>query len=1117
MFSVLGTAWRVVVKRAAADRLILAAALITIILATTLLAAGPIYADAVALSGARRSLADAPVTEANVAISLRTSPEGYAANAGVVSAVVPETFGLIGGTIWPRVISESYELPVQATAEFIDLGVFEHIGRIEEHATILEGAWPESAAEPYQAAIPEPVARQLALTLGDELTMTSRTDRSIQPAVRIGGIYTIDDPQDPFWYEDELLVNGIVESSSFRTFGPFVVDLETLLVGFAPTNAELNWRVLPDFGNLAVSHISPLRQQLQELELRLSGAQSDGVSFIVETQLDRILTETERSLLATRSGVLTLTVQMAILAGYALLLTAGLLVESRRIETNLLRSRGASSRQVLAMAIMEGIVLTVPAALAAPWLATVVLGVFNNVGPLASIDLTIDPVVTGAAYVLAFLAAAGCVAALAIPAHRAARSFNEAYVSRGREQERTIIHRGGIDIALLVFAAIGFWQLQRYGAQITATVQGRLGIDPLLIAAPSLGLLAGAVLALRSIPLIARLAERMAAAGTSAVRALAAWQVARRPARHARSALLLIMAISIGLFAAAYTATWKQSQEDQADYQTGADIRVSPNRRRNDSIPAMNLRRAHERIPGLVESMPVARQSGQLSRAAGGGRFIMFDAVQAGSVIEVRDDLSRRPFAELTAEMVDRRPSLATLVLPGEPGHLAVDVSVDLEELPAGFEKPDDIPENRIDFRPQLRVVLQDGSGLLHRIDLGSLPVDAGRNRLEADLVYTMDDGPPAPPSYPLSLVDIEILSPAPIMIARLATIQVHGIFTSTSPAGAWEAVDAGFAPGRWTVDKTRLAGAFKPAAVSYAASQPEEGIAFLVDSGVGRGQVPQPVYFSLRPSGTRLPDEFPIVVSEGFLEITESNVGDKIRLNSLRLPGASAVVIGSMTSFPTVDPTLGEAVLMDLPTIQMLDYETGGVIRPVDERWISAVDGEVNAVAEELLRTPYESLRVHDRVDRAESLKSDPVALGTIGSLSLGFFAAAMFAAVGFAVSAVVSARERFTEFALLRAVGLASRQLSTWLTLEHGALVIISLIFGSLIGLLLAWLILPLISITQEATSAIPEVIVVYPWNTIVRLVLSLIVVLAVIVAFLTSVLRRLGLGSALRIGED
>lgn len=1117
MLSVLGTAWRVVVKRAAADRLILGAALITIILATALLAAGPIYADAVALSGARRSLADAPIGEANVAISLRTPAGGVAAGSDTVAGVVPQTFGLTGGTIWQRVVAESYELPGKTSAELVDLAVFQHLGLIEEHASPVAGTWPRAGAEPYEAAIPESVAARLGIAVGDELTVTNRSDRSIQALVRVVGIYRIDDPRDPYWYEDELLTAGLVESSSFRAHGPFLVDLETLLTGFAPRNVELNWLVFPSFENLEVAHISEMRRRVQQLAPRLNSAHSDGLTYIVETQLARILTETERSLLATRSGVLTLTVQMAILAGYALLLTAGLLVESRRVETNLLRSRGAGSRQVLAMAIMEGAVLTVPAALVAPWLAARLLRVFNNVGPLASIELTIEPTVNASAYVLSFLAAAGCVAALALPAHRAARSFNEDYVARGREQARTIIHRGGIDIALLVLAAIGFWQLQRYGAQITATVQGRLGIDPLLIAAPSLGLLAGAVLALRSIPLIARLAERTATAGMSAVRALSAWQVARRPARHSRSALLLIMAISIGLLAAAYTSTWQQSQEDQADYQTGADIRVSPNRRRNDSIPAMNLRRAHGLIPSIESSMPVARQSGQLTRAAGGGRFVMLDAAQAGAVVEIRDDLSTRPFPDLMAELVEGRPSLATVALPGEPYRLAIDFSVDVEELPADFEKPEEVSESRIQFKPQLRVVLQDGAGLLHRIDLGPLPVDAGRRRLEADLVYAMENGAPAPPSYPLSLVEIEILSPAPIVIARLATLQLHGIFTSDTPMAPWQAVDAGLSPERWTLAGTRLAGALHPAAVSFAAGQPDDGIAFLADSGVGTGQVPQPVYFGLRPSGTRPPDSYPIVVSAGFLEITETSIGDKIRLGSLRLPAVSAVIIGSVTSFPTIDPTLGEAVLMDLPTIQMLDHETGGAIRPVDERWLSVTDGEISRVAGELLLPPYETRRVQDRMDRAESLKSDPVALGTIGSLSLGFIAAAVFAAVGFAVSAVVSARERITEFALLRAVGLSTRQLRAWLTLEHGVLIVISLAFGTFIGLMLAWLILPLIAITQEATRAIPDVIVIYPWNSIIRLELLLIVMLSAMVAVLSAALRRLGLGAVLRLGED
>ena len=53
--STLVVAWRTVLKRLAADWLILTAAVVTVVLATVLLASGPIYADAVTLSALQRS------------------------------------------------------------------------------------------------------------------------------------------------------------------------------------------------------------------------------------------------------------------------------------------------------------------------------------------------------------------------------------------------------------------------------------------------------------------------------------------------------------------------------------------------------------------------------------------------------------------------------------------------------------------------------------------------------------------------------------------------------------------------------------------------------------------------------------------------------------------------------------------------------------------------------------------------------------------------------------------------------------------------------------------------------------------------------------------------------
>ena len=72
----------------------------------------------------------------------------------------------------------------------------------------------------------------------------------------------------------------------------------------------------------------------------------EGVPVTVTTSLPDIIATAERSLLASRTGVLLLTVQFVVLAAYAVLLSAALLVEHRRIDTAMLRSRGAGPARI---------------------------------------------------------------------------------------------------------------------------------------------------------------------------------------------------------------------------------------------------------------------------------------------------------------------------------------------------------------------------------------------------------------------------------------------------------------------------------------------------------------------------------------------------------------------------------------------------------------------------------------------------------------------------------------------------------------------------------------------------------------------------------------------------
>lgn len=1121
MISSFFAAARTVAKRLVADWLIVGAAFITILLATVLLASGPIYADAVTISALQQTIEDAPVTESNLSIEISVFPRFYEIADAVVRANVDRTFAATGADILTYIDAEAYGLGEQASDGVAELAAFKYFESMEDRATLVDGVWPGGSTEPYQTAVSTATARALGLEVGDKLVVTNRRDETNRPEMEVAGIFEFDDATDPFWFGDELVVAGFVQSSSFRTFGPFVVDLDTMLRGLTPVRSSAGWRVLPDYSNLTVAEVDQLRTGVTHLAQELNtefhsamGGDTAGSSeFRVDTAMPDLLGGVDRSLTVTRSSVLALLIQLAILAGYALALTAGLLTDTRRTETALLRSRGASPGQILTSSVLEGLILTVPAVLLAPHVASVFLGVLNGAGPLSSIGLEINPMPIPEAFTLAGVAAILSIVALAWPAYRSARRFGDSGGRHQRQQSRPTSQRIGLDLALVALAVIAFWQLNVLGPEIGARVRGRFGVDPLLIVAPALGLLAGAVLALRVVPLLARMGEWVASAWRSSVPALAAWQVARRPTRYARSALLLIMAIAIGLFAAAYSTTWITSQQDQASYAVGADVTLLPNLSVANSISDLHLTNAHKAVAGVLESMPVQRQRGTLAGSGELGQFLLLDAAKAADVVDLREDLAA-DFDLLMTQLANGRPVLGSVPLPGRAHTLGLHFEA-VEELPEPPETEDGEMETEDPlpvFEGRVRMILQDGDGLLHRVPVGTIPVNEGMGRLDLDLSTSLSPGTEVTPTYPLSIVNIEIQSPIPSDFARVVELTFGGI--SVLESNTWAKVPIALDWGSWSLATSRVIGsAVRPAIAT--APPPGPGLLGMeIQTGLGFGVAP--VYFSLRPSGTTLPETFPVVVSATFLESNLAGVGDEVRLPPLGISNDTAVIAGAVMGFPTLDPALGEMIIADLPTVQMMGYEPGFGLGRVDEYWL-ATEGDDEAVMATLRAPPLASPRVASTRETATLLASDPVALGTIGALTVGFVAAAIFASLGFAVSATVSARERLVEFALLRALGLSPRQLGRWLTLEQGVLVVAGLALGTLVGVVLASTILPLISLTQDGAQAIPPVVVVYPWRTIITMDLAVLAVLGVIVAFMTVLLRRTGLGSLLRIGDD
>lgn len=1106
---------RTVLRRIGPDWPVVATAAVTVLVGTVQLAAVPIYTEAVTVGAMHRILGDAPAGEATLDVGLATAAGVYDVADSVVTDVVDEGTAVTGSDISRRLRSESFAFEGRAVGGRVDLVVLQAVEGIERHATIVEGAWPgqgrAAGSDRIAAALEVAVADRLGLAVGAVVELTGRRNGATI-LVEITGRYRVDDRTSRFWAGDELLVSGSIDGRRFRTSGPLVVGEAAMLA--APTGRlRAEWHVEPRLDRLSVEEISALRRSLDQLSDRVNdgldatgpGASGTISDAEVTTSLPALLAGTERSLTVTRSGVFAVVLQLGVLAGLALAISGSLLVDTRRRERELLRARGAGRAHLVVLSVVEACLLVLPAAIAGPWVAAALVGALETAGPLAGIGLDLDPSVGGTAYTTVALVALAMIGVLTWPAIRASRAV-AIDPTPGRQDRRAQVSRVGVDLALVALVVLAFWQLSVLGTERTALIGDRLAVDPVLMAAPALALLAGAVTSLRLLPLIAGAGERRVHTSRSPATALTGWQLARRPAALSRPAFLLVMAFGIGIFAATYAATWNESQGDQATHSTGADLWVAPNRRTGDSITDLYLVAAHEQLDGVTASMPVMRTVGVLPGSDRNARLLAIDADRARRVVRVRDDLAP-DFSALMETLLVARPEVPGIDLPGDLDQLLVKVRVEESEIESA--DGDVLPPA---FGGRLALTLRDANDLLHRIELGEL--SAGDHRLEADLTAPFVGGATVGPAHPLSLVEIEIRSPVPSPPSREVTVDL-GLATVTSATTVPAVVPLSSAAIEWSAVSEVSSGLRSRQRIAVEAPPSSDGIVVAIDTGAtSQSSV---ATFTLRPGPAPSEAAVPVVVSRSWLESTRRQVGDSLTLPGL-VPDARLEIAGVVDGFPTVDPNTEDVAVVDLPTALDRHRRTGRPIPTIDEQWLT-LEAEASEAAVEaaLFADPFDSVSVIGRQRRADQLRTDPAALATIAAYTVGYGAAAIFAVVVFAVTAVMATRDRRSEIALLRAMGLSSRQLGTWQIAEHTVLVAASLLIGVGIGLTLSAVALPLVAVSQEGGAVVPTVRPVYPWATLAAVELVPLVVLTGIVSALVARLRRLRLADLLRMGED
>ena len=236
----------------------------------------------------------------------------------------------------------------------------------------------------------------------------------------------------------------------------------------------------------------------------------------VLTRLPTILAAVDRSVLVTQPGSCCCSSSSACSPAYAIILVAALLLERRRTETALLRARGGGFGHLVSMAAGEALLITVPAVIAAPWARR------SSSWPSGSTPRSKASGSRRRCRDRRRSRSRSSAARSRSSPSRSRRSLSGATSPASGPRSAA----GRPDAAAAAGARPRARACGGHRARPAAPVRradhpnarGALGVDPLLVAAPAIGLLAGAVIAIRFVPRLAELAERVLARGRGSCR-----------------------------------------------------------------------------------------------------------------------------------------------------------------------------------------------------------------------------------------------------------------------------------------------------------------------------------------------------------------------------------------------------------------------------------------------------------------------------------------------------------------------------------------------------------------------------------------------------------------------
>ncbi len=433
-----------------------------------------------------------------------------------------------------------------------------------EKTRLVEGNWPTFSVDGnlIQVAVHEDFADDKFINVGDIY-------QSGDIQMEVTGIFRAIDPTDLAWFNDPTLT---YKDEVWTPFETFTDQLPRLIV--RPVDLA-TWYVVVDDASLRFNQSKDYARDMLRLESNLNVMVPD--LHVDYSPLDMLQIYEQRlrslTLLIYATGAPTLLLALLFTG-----LTASIAAQQVEQETLTMRGRGVSFRQVLLINGLESLLLlliALPFAVCLGWLAALLMGqteLFLSFTWRRTMNLSLAEIN------LVWLLAACLVIVIA----RMTPLFGLAHTTivnqkqeRGRSSRKPFWERVYLDFLLLIPGIYAYFRLNQPTPPSGETASTSAGqYDPVLLFASSLFAIALCMILLRCWPYVMRGFSRLVERTPNTWLYLAIQEIARRPGDHREALLLIMISLSLSVYAASMARTLDRWLFDSVYYRDGADLVV---------------------------------------------------------------------------------------------------------------------------------------------------------------------------------------------------------------------------------------------------------------------------------------------------------------------------------------------------------------------------------------------------------------------------------------------------------------------------------------------------------------------------------------------------------------